>query len=152
MLAKQLRLKLVADDDSGIPSHFRNIMVSIHAIATFKALDDYLRPRIDLHERPRLMSRQCLGALRGHRARLNQASPAMAPRCPPEIRPSQLQSLRALGQRAKAIRTSLSKTRLVFVGLHGGVRRNSLPPLHHQPLQVSPAKWRRQKAVTAERA
>ncbi|KAI7555920.1 hypothetical protein KC346_g23582, partial [Hortaea werneckii] len=42
MLAKQLRLKLVADDDSGIPSHFRNIMVSIHAIATFKALDDYL--------------------------------------------------------------------------------------------------------------
>ncbi|KAF2966410.1 hypothetical protein GQX73_g7160 [Xylaria multiplex] len=29
------------------------IMVSIHAIATFKALDDYLRPRINLHERPR---------------------------------------------------------------------------------------------------
>ncbi|KAK3110505.1 Ubiquitin fusion degradation protein 4, partial [Teratosphaeriaceae sp. CCFEE 6253] len=52
MLAKQLRLKLVADDDSGIPRHFRNIMVSIHAIATFKALDDYLRPRISMAERP----------------------------------------------------------------------------------------------------
>ncbi|EME50326.1 hypothetical protein DOTSEDRAFT_69002 [Dothistroma septosporum NZE10] len=53
MLAKQLRLKLVASDDSGIPRAYRNIMVSIHAIATFKALDDYLRPRISLSERPR---------------------------------------------------------------------------------------------------
>lgn len=53
MLAKQIRLKLVADDDSGIPRAFRNIMVSIHAIATFKALDDYLRPRINFSERPR---------------------------------------------------------------------------------------------------
>jgi E3 ubiquitin-protein ligase TRIP12 len=53
MLAKQIRLKLVADDDSEIPRPYRNIMVSIHAIATFKALDDYLRPRITLSERPR---------------------------------------------------------------------------------------------------
>ncbi|OCK74188.1 hypothetical protein K432DRAFT_410071 [Lepidopterella palustris CBS 459.81] len=53
MLAKQLRLKLVADEESGIPKAYRNIMVSIHAIATFKALDDYLRPRISVAERPR---------------------------------------------------------------------------------------------------
>ncbi|KAF2735829.1 hypothetical protein EJ04DRAFT_575809 [Polyplosphaeria fusca] len=53
MLAKQLRIKLVADDDSGIPKAYRSIMVSIHAIATFKALDDYLRPRISMAERPR---------------------------------------------------------------------------------------------------
>ncbi|CAJ2505264.1 Uu.00g126580.m01.CDS01 [Anthostomella pinea] len=53
MLAKQIRLKLVADEDSDIPKSYRNIMVSIHAIATFKALDDYLRPRISLYERPR---------------------------------------------------------------------------------------------------
>ncbi|KAF1923010.1 uncharacterized protein M421DRAFT_426242 [Didymella exigua CBS 183.55] len=53
MLAKQLRLKLVAEDDSGIPKSYRNIMVSIHAIATFKALDDYLRPRMHVAaERP----------------------------------------------------------------------------------------------------
>ncbi|KAK5113190.1 hypothetical protein LTR62_003526 [Meristemomyces frigidus] len=52
MLAKQLRLKLLAEDDSGIPRPFHNIMVSIHAIATFKALDDYLRPRITMAERP----------------------------------------------------------------------------------------------------
>jgi E3 ubiquitin-protein ligase TRIP12 len=51
MLAKQLRIKLFADDDSGIPRPYRNIMVSIHAIATFRALDDYLRPRISLAER-----------------------------------------------------------------------------------------------------
>ena len=54
MLAKQIRLKLVADDDSEIPRPYRNIMVSIHAIATFKALDDYLRPRISMSERPRV--------------------------------------------------------------------------------------------------
>jgi E3 ubiquitin-protein ligase TRIP12 len=53
MLAKQLRLKLMADDESGIPKTYRNMMVSIHAIATFKALDDYLRPRIAIAERPR---------------------------------------------------------------------------------------------------
>lgn len=53
MLGKQIRLRLVADDDSDIPRSYRNIMVSIHAIATFKSLDDYLRPRISLSERPR---------------------------------------------------------------------------------------------------
>ncbi|THY79149.1 hypothetical protein D6C86_00099 [Aureobasidium pullulans] len=51
MLAKQLRIKLSADDESGIPRPYRNIMVSIHAIATFRALDDYLRPRISIAER-----------------------------------------------------------------------------------------------------
>lgn len=64
MLAKQIRLKLVADDDSEIPRPYRNIMVSIHAIATFKALDDYLRPRISMSERPRGSRRDGLsGAL-----------------------------------------------------------------------------------------
>jgi E3 ubiquitin-protein ligase TRIP12 len=51
MLAKQLRLKLTADENSGIPRTYRNIMVSIHAIATFKSLDDHLRPRISLADR-----------------------------------------------------------------------------------------------------
>jgi E3 ubiquitin-protein ligase TRIP12 len=58
MLAKQIRLKLVADEDSEIPRPYRNIMVSIHAIATFKALDDYLRPRISMSERPPRGSRR----------------------------------------------------------------------------------------------
>ena len=53
MLSKQLRLKLIADDDADVPKTYRNLMISIHAIANFKALDDYLRPRISLAERPR---------------------------------------------------------------------------------------------------
>ena len=36
LLARQLRLRLAAGDDS----------VSMHAIATFQALRDYLRPRV----------------------------------------------------------------------------------------------------------
>ena len=36
-------------------------MVSIHAIATFKALDDYLRPRIYISERPRVRRERSSG-------------------------------------------------------------------------------------------
>ncbi|OAX79472.1 hypothetical protein ACJ72_06210 [Emergomyces africanus] len=53
MLSKQLRLRLIADEESDIPKPYKNMMVSIHAIANFKALDDYLRPRISLSEHPR---------------------------------------------------------------------------------------------------
>ena len=52
MISKQLRLKLVADEGTEIPKAYKNMMISVHAIATFKALDDYLRPRISLAERP----------------------------------------------------------------------------------------------------
>ncbi|KKF95283.1 putative ubiquitin fusion degradation protein C12B10.01c [Ceratocystis platani] len=47
-LAKQIKLKLVADDDSNVPKPYRNMMVSIHAIASFQSLADYLRPRIEM--------------------------------------------------------------------------------------------------------
>lgn len=53
MLGKQLRLKLVAEDGTEVPRAYKNIMVSIHAIATFKALDDFLHPRIAISDRPR---------------------------------------------------------------------------------------------------
>ena len=46
LLARQLRLRLVAGEDSDIPKNLHNIVVSIHAIATFQALHDYLRPRV----------------------------------------------------------------------------------------------------------
>lgn len=77
MLAKQIRLKLVAPETSEIPRHYRNIMVSIHAIATFKALDDYLRPRISLSERgPRGGRREGLsGALAALAAAGNLQNP-----------------------------------------------------------------------------
>jgi E3 ubiquitin-protein ligase TRIP12 len=53
MLSKQLRLKLVADEASSVPRPYRNIMVSIHAIAPFHALNDFLHPRIAIAEKPR---------------------------------------------------------------------------------------------------
>ncbi|KIP04525.1 hypothetical protein PHLGIDRAFT_191474 [Phlebiopsis gigantea 11061_1 CR5-6] len=46
LLARQLRLRLVAAEDSDMPKTLSNIIVSIHAIATFQALHDYLRPRV----------------------------------------------------------------------------------------------------------
>ncbi|KAK5258239.1 Ubiquitin fusion degradation protein 4, partial [Exophiala xenobiotica] len=52
MLSRQLRLRLSADGDSDIPLTYREMIVSIHAIATFKALDDYLRPRFSTSDRP----------------------------------------------------------------------------------------------------
>ena len=53
MLSKQLRIKLMSEDDAEVPRDYRNCMISIHAIANFKALDDYLRTRISLSDRPR---------------------------------------------------------------------------------------------------
>ena len=53
MLSKQVCLQLVAEDKAEMPRAYRNLIISIHAIATFKALDDYLRPRISLSEGPR---------------------------------------------------------------------------------------------------
>ena len=53
MLSKQLRIKLLSEDDAEVPRDYRNCMISIHAIANFKALDDYLRTRISLSDRPR---------------------------------------------------------------------------------------------------
>ncbi|KAG8667620.1 Ubiquitin fusion degradation protein 4 [Fusarium poae] len=58
MLGKQIRLRLVADDELEVPKPYRNIMVSIHAIATFKSLDDYLRPRLSITDRPRGSTRR----------------------------------------------------------------------------------------------
>ena len=46
LLARQIRLRLVAAEDSDVPKSLSNIIVSIHAIATFQALHDYLRPRV----------------------------------------------------------------------------------------------------------
>lgn len=53
VLAKQIKLNLSADDGSETPRPYRNVIISIHAIATFQNLDEYLRPRISLSERPR---------------------------------------------------------------------------------------------------
>ena len=62
-LSKQLRLKLVADEHADIPERWRSVMVSIHAITTFKSLDDYLRPRMTLHEHSRAGRREVISTL-----------------------------------------------------------------------------------------
>ncbi len=46
LLARSIRLKLVGDETSEIPKSVANMTVSIQAIATFQALNDYLRPRL----------------------------------------------------------------------------------------------------------
>ena len=46
MLGRQLRMRLAASTESGIPRSVANVVVSIHAIATFASFNDYLRPRI----------------------------------------------------------------------------------------------------------
>jgi E3 ubiquitin-protein ligase TRIP12 len=46
LISRTLRLKLVAADPSEVPKSCHNLMVSIHAIAPFSALDEYLKPRI----------------------------------------------------------------------------------------------------------
>jgi E3 ubiquitin-protein ligase TRIP12 len=53
LLAKTLKIRLKADDGSTVPEPLKMLTVSIQAIATLKALDDYLRPRIMLGENPR---------------------------------------------------------------------------------------------------
>ena len=72
MLGKQIRLRLMADEDTEIPRPYRNIVVSIQAIATFQSLDDYLRPRISLSERARSARRdgisKALAAMAGARS------------------------------------------------------------------------------------
>ena len=73
MLGKQIRLRLMADEDTEIPRPYRNIVVSIQAIATFQSLDDYLRPRISLSERASRNSRRdpiskALAAMAGARS------------------------------------------------------------------------------------
>ncbi|MBW0499959.1 hypothetical protein O181_039674, partial [Austropuccinia psidii MF-1] len=46
MLARQLKIRLVAAEGTDVPKNCANVVVSIHAIATFQAFNDYLRPRI----------------------------------------------------------------------------------------------------------
>jgi E3 ubiquitin-protein ligase TRIP12 len=94
MLAKQLRLKLTADENSGIPRTYRNIMVSIHAIATFKSLDDHLRPRISIADRAK-SSRSgrdvagMPGAMAAYAAAMagRERSPGMGSRAPTQTTP-----------------------------------------------------------------
>jgi E3 ubiquitin-protein ligase TRIP12 len=60
MLAKQIRIRLVADEDSGVTGPLRDTIVTVHALATMKSIGDFLRPRLSLPERPSRLRRDGL--------------------------------------------------------------------------------------------
>jgi E3 ubiquitin-protein ligase TRIP12 len=72
MLARQLKLRLIAEG-SDIPRACSNVVVSIHAIATFQAFNDYLRPRI-----AQASERTSISAPAGSSTRLSGALAAFA--------------------------------------------------------------------------
>ncbi|KAJ3055098.1 Ubiquitin fusion degradation protein 4 [Rhizophlyctis rosea] len=45
-LARTLRLKLVAEEPDSVPKSFETFMISVHAVATYKAVEEYLKPRV----------------------------------------------------------------------------------------------------------
>ncbi|TPX44865.1 hypothetical protein SeLEV6574_g04240 [Synchytrium endobioticum] len=45
-LARQLRIKLIADDPATVPSQYRALLVSVHAVATFQSIEEFLKPKI----------------------------------------------------------------------------------------------------------
>lgn len=67
LISRTLRLKLVAEDGADVPKSCQSLMVSIHAIAPFSALEDYLKPRIAgiLSFRPSDLTPHMLQALAG---------------------------------------------------------------------------------------
>ncbi|ANB15244.1 putative ubiquitin-protein ligase UFD4 [Sugiyamaella lignohabitans] len=48
-LARQVRIKLVAENGIEIPKKLRNLVLSIQAIATFKVVDDFFRSKLALN-------------------------------------------------------------------------------------------------------
>ncbi len=67
LISRTLRLKLAAEDPADVPKSCQSLMVSIHAIAPFSALEDYLKPRIAgiLSFRPSDLTPGMLQALAG---------------------------------------------------------------------------------------
>ncbi|KAH9821476.1 hypothetical protein DFH28DRAFT_1078835 [Melampsora americana] len=65
LLARQLKIRLVAADGTDVPKNCANVVVSIHAIATFQAFSDYLRPRIIKGQDDERLGRPSSGRLSG---------------------------------------------------------------------------------------
>ncbi|KAJ3069680.1 Ubiquitin-protein ligase [Podochytrium sp. JEL0797] len=45
-LTRQIRIRLVSEDPDTVPQQFRNAVISIHAVATFKTLEDFLKGKV----------------------------------------------------------------------------------------------------------
>ncbi|PWY98154.1 hypothetical protein BCV70DRAFT_165703 [Testicularia cyperi] len=78
MLGRQLRLRLQAEDSSDIPRSCSNIVVTIHAIATFQSLSDYLRPKISASMAANASGNSGGGSAAGTSSRLSSVLAAFA--------------------------------------------------------------------------
>ncbi|CAN6659334.1 ubiquitin fusion degradation protein 4 [Trichomonascus vanleenenianus] len=50
VLARQLRVKLVAEKDTDLPQQYQNFNISIQAIASFKAIEEFVKSRVSWAE------------------------------------------------------------------------------------------------------
>ncbi|ORY53560.1 hypothetical protein BCR33DRAFT_2838 [Rhizoclosmatium globosum] len=46
-LSRQIRIRLIADEPDSIPPQFRNAVISIHAVATFKIFEEFMKGKVD---------------------------------------------------------------------------------------------------------
>ncbi|RKP06495.1 hypothetical protein THASP1DRAFT_18424 [Thamnocephalis sphaerospora] len=76
-LGKQIRLKLVPEDGLDAPKAYTNLVVSIHAVAPLRTLDEYLAPRV-LRQRSRFHRRHHEHALTRREGRLEDAIATIA--------------------------------------------------------------------------
>jgi E3 ubiquitin-protein ligase TRIP12 len=60
MLAKQIRIRLKAEEGSDIAGPLRDTVVTVHALATMKSIGDFLRPRLSMPDRPGRLRRDGL--------------------------------------------------------------------------------------------
>lgn len=94
---------MIAAEDSDVPKALNNIVVSIHAIATFQALHDYLRPRIS----GLLNSSRLFAALTGS---LSSASPSrFQPPAESSTKPSEATTNDSGPTRRRSLRLSAKK-------------------------------------------
>ena len=94
---------MIATEDSDVPKALNNIVVSIHAIATFQALHDYLRPRIS----GLLNSSRIFAALTGS---LSSASSSRAqPPAESSTKPSETSTNESGPTRRRSLRLSAKK-------------------------------------------
>ncbi|KXS18290.1 hypothetical protein M427DRAFT_153427 [Gonapodya prolifera JEL478] len=45
-LAKQIKIRIMAEEPQNVPKGYQSLMISIHAVATFRSLEEYLKPKV----------------------------------------------------------------------------------------------------------
>ncbi|KAI8807960.1 hypothetical protein BJ742DRAFT_710021 [Cladochytrium replicatum] len=47
-LGRQIKIKLVAEEPESVPRQYSTVLVSVHAVGTYRALEEYLKPRVSV--------------------------------------------------------------------------------------------------------